>query len=271
LPGLWEVAVIHRKVKPATLGLVIAAALVCAPRIALAQEGAAEASHAPDGDSFEQIQSIIIPPVTNAPFTATVTAKWVRKLQDGSEVTTTNHRLVERDGSGRIFQERRWLVPDDGKHEPPVSRLDYSDPIDHVRYFCHPDRRICDELNYFMPASFPEVPVGPSPDHTRTLSRQDLGRNMFEGFDTVGTRETTTIQPGVIGNSRAVSITKEFWYSPELGVNLLVKRIDPRFGTQIFAVTGIQRAEPDPAAFNLPAGYKVVDQRRPRLGAAPSE
>jgi hypothetical protein len=219
------------------------------------------ASHAPDGNSFEQIQSIIIPPVINAPFTATVTAKLIRKLQDGGTMTKTNHRLVERDGSGRIFQERRWLVPAEGAQEPQISRLDFSDPITHVRYFCHPGRKICEETDYFMPDSFSEVAAGASADGTRTLTRKDLGRQAFEGFDTVGTLETTTIQAGVIGNDRPVAVTKEFWYSPELGVNLLVKREDPRFGTQIFAVTEVQRGEPNPAAFELPAGYKVVDQR----------
>jgi hypothetical protein len=56
----------------------------------------------------------------------------------------------------------------------------------------------------------------------------------------------------------------EFWYSALLGVNLVSKREDPRFGTENFEVTHISIGEPDSKLFDPPAGYRVVN-----LGKAP--
>jgi hypothetical protein len=58
-----------------------------------------------------------------------------------------------------------------------------------------------------------------------------------------------------------MKIEREFWYSPQLGFNLLSKRSDPRIGTQTFTVTDLTTSEPDPNLFNLPDGFNVVDQR----------
>jgi hypothetical protein len=62
--------------------------------------------HAPDADSFDRIVNITIPAVQHAPFSSVVTAEWTKTLEDGSTVTRHNHRVVLRDSSGRIYQER---------------------------------------------------------------------------------------------------------------------------------------------------------------------
>jgi hypothetical protein len=69
----------------------------------------------------------------------------------------------------------------------------------------------------------------------------------------------------VFGNDRKVSIEREYWYSPELGINLLSKRSDPRLGTQTFTATRLIVAEPDPKLFELPEGYHVIDRRETSL------
>jgi hypothetical protein len=73
------------------------------------------AGHAPDADTFEIINNIMIPAVQHAPFSSVVTAEWTKTLEDGSTLTRQNHRMVMRDGAGRIYQERRTLVPKGGK------------------------------------------------------------------------------------------------------------------------------------------------------------
>jgi hypothetical protein len=105
-------------------------------------------------------------------------------------------------------------------------------------------------------------PAGPlDKNGDRVLTRQDLGPNSMSGLDVTGTLETTTISIGVIGNDRPVSITKEFWYSPKLGLNLSVKRVDPRSGMETFTVSDISLAEPDPKYFAVPAGFTFNDHR----------
>lgn len=98
------------------------------------------------------------------------------------------------------------------------------------------------------------------------MTREDLGKSFVNGVEAVGTRETRTLNAGAIGNDRLISIVKEIWYSPQLGINVSVKRVDPRHGTQVINVTEISVAEPDPKYFRVPAGYTVVD--RPSSGRA---
>jgi hypothetical protein len=70
------------------------------------------------------------------------------------------------------------------------------------------------------------------------------------------------IPAGAIGNDRPVLTKREFWYSPKLGVNLISKRQDTRFGTQNFELTDIILGQPDPKLFELPVGSKVIDLRK---------
>ena len=227
----------------------------------ISAQGPQDALHAPDGNSFTRIVSIFIPPLPNAPFTATVSTEWTRMTSDGATVVVKNHRTVARDGRGRIFQERRRFVPADSNSPSLVFQLEFSDPVRHTLYICNPSSKVCDLYGYFAPVSEPTVPAGPIGDGKRYLSRADLGKSDIRGIETIGTRETITTNPGTVGNDREVSLTKEFWYSPKLGVNLVVKRMDPLQGTQLFTVSDIQLAEPDPRLFVYPASYKVVDRR----------
>ena len=167
-----------------------------------------------------------------------------------------------RDSHGRIFQERRRLVPKDSSDQPPLRFTEISDPLTHARYICRPGIHICDEMGYFAPVKMVTIPAGPLDKRgNRTLTRENLGNDNVSGLDVTGTRETMTIAIGVIGNDKPVSVTKEFWYSPQLGINLVVKRADPRSGTQTFTVSDISLAEPDPANFAVPSGFQVNNHR----------
>jgi hypothetical protein len=166
-----------------------------------------------------------------------------------------------RDNQGRIYQERRTLVPEGSSQESQVFRIEISSPVTHTKYFCDPSLRECELRNYDMPVTEPVVTAGEIANGTRYLSRASLGSKTMEGVETIGTRETITIQTGVIGNSAPVDSTKEFWYSPKLGLNMQVLRLDPLHGDQLFNVTDLKLAEPDSRLFVLPPGCKVVDLR----------
>jgi hypothetical protein len=97
-----------------------------------------------------------------------------------------------------------------------------------------------------------------------TMKSESLGTQIVSGFDAQGTRETTTLNGDRVGADRPLTITKEFWYSPKLGLNLSTKRIDPRAGIESFTVTDISTAEPDPALFELPATARIIDRRGSR-------
>jgi len=219
-----------------------------------------EVTHAPDGGTREMLVSIFIPPLANAPFTATVNTEWTRHLENGTTITIKNRRTVARDGAGRIYEERRYLSPDGDKHQTAIRQLEFSDPTSHEIYICNPSTHVCELNNYFASASMATAAVPGF--EANDLKREDLGHDTIGSLDTLGTRETTTIAPGTIGNDLPLARVKEFWYSPQLGVNLVVNRVDPRTGTANFRVTDISLGQPDPKLFAPPSDFSVVDARR---------
>ena len=222
-----------------------------------------------DGGSRQVLESIVIPPKPNAPFTATLHTEWIRSLPGSGTMTVENNRRISRDSSGRIYQERWILVPKNGKFKSQMNAIQISNPIEHTAYTCMmDDKKICRLVTYTPSASgvydlqsIQGPPPGPLADHSGYSTRVDLGHQTFVGVDTVGTRETVTVKPGTFGNDQEVTMSREYWYTSELAVNLVSKRSDPRFGTQEFTVTELNRAEPDGALFELPEGFTVVDQR----------
>ena len=96
--------------------------------------------------------------------------------------------------------------------------------------------------------------------HTKYETRtEELGTRDFEGVSAEGTRKTTIIPAGAIGNERPIEVVYERWYSKELGLVVYSKNTDPRFGEQTYKLINVVRAEPDPSLFSLPTGYKVTN------------
>jgi len=220
--------------------------------------------HAPDGGTRETFASIFIPSTPNAPFTATVNTEWVRQLRDGSNITLKNHRTIARDASGRIFEERRFFVSDDGKHESTVYQIEISDPATHQRYVCRPADHVC-RLEQFFARAAAGLPVAStSANKPGAPGIENLGMQTIAGLETIGTRETRLVETGMIGNDGPILEKREFWYSPKLGVNLITRREDPRFSTQQnFEVSDLTLGEPDAKLFEVPGGYRIIDLRKP--------
>jgi len=101
-------------------------------------------------------------------------------------------------------------------------------------------------------------------DHAEAKT-EDLGSQTIEGVLANGMRTTRTIPAGQIGNEKPLSIVTEVWTSPELKTIVYSKRSDPRMGEQVFRLTNIVRAEPDPSLFTVPANFKIVEGPKPIL------
>jgi hypothetical protein len=215
--------------------------------------------HAPDGGTRQRVESIQIPPATNAPFTAVVTTEWTRIMPDGSTGTMKNHRTVARDSLGRVFQERRNFAPDGDKRVTGIFELDYQDPTRHEMTVCRPDSRVCTVYKYDAPTTASVPKAGPMANGNGSVTVEDLGRRTIENVEVVGSREVTTLNVGVMGNEKPQPIVKEFWYSPQLQINVITKRFDPRASAvQNFEVGNISLAEPDARMFEPPVGYRMV-------------
>jgi hypothetical protein len=216
-------------------------------------------THAPDGGTWQRLQSIEIPPSTNAPFSAVVTTEWTKIMPDGSTGTMKNHRTVARDSLGRVFQERRYFSPDGDKQVTRISELDFLDPGRHEMSVCRPDTRVCSVYKYDAPTTASVPKAGALANGAGAATLEDLGRKTIENVEVVGSREVTTLGVGAIGNEKPQPIVKEFWYSPQLQINVITKRFDPRASAvQNFVVGNISLAEPDARMFEPPVGYRMV-------------
>ena len=223
--------------------------------------------HVEDGGVSELMESVAIPPKTKAPFSLTLQTEWVRTMADGGTITMVNQRRIARDSEGRIYQERRFLVPKNGKQESKVSAIQIADPNLHTLYNCFPlsPKHEC-ELKLYTPSPdaiyrFQGPPTGSLPNDIGSVIHEDLGKQLIDGVEATGTRESTIYNPGVFGNDRKMTIEREFWYSETLCINLISRRSDPRIGTQTFTATNVILSEPDPKLFELPSEYKIVDHR----------
>jgi hypothetical protein len=220
----------------------------------IALANAPTAQHAPDGGTRETLTSIAVPPLPNAPFSATVWTDWTKYLADRTILFVQNHRRIARDSAGRVFQERTTFGPEGSPHASQVWRTELAEPSTHTIAYCDNRTHVC-ELHQYVgpPATAPTSGTRPG------LVSQSLGSQTVEGLNLIGTRETQTVDPRIAGSDRPILVVKEFWYSPQLGVNVLTTRDDPRSGKEVFRATDIRFGEPDPSLFALPANASVID------------
>lgn len=224
------------------------------------------AVHMRDGGTREVMESIYIPPLAHAPFMGMLATEWSRPLAGGGSITLVNRRRVARDGNGRIYEERWGLVPKGGRAVSEINYTQIADPTQHTLYNCQVSRKICHLELYDEPLGGnyrKAVGVsGPLLNGEGYHLHEELGSGTTIGVNTIGYRETTTINAGVAGNDQPMVSLREFWYAPELGVNLLSKVETPQTGRQVFTFVELSTSEPDPQLFELPEGYAVVDERK---------
>ena len=94
-----------------------------------------------------------------------------------------------------------------------------------------------------------------------TAKKESLGTQTMEGVNVEGSRTTSTIEAGAIGNDRPIQVVSERWYSPELQTAVMTRHNDPRVGEEIFRLTNVRRGEPGAYLFQVPAGYQTVEQK----------
>jgi hypothetical protein len=231
--------------------------LTCVFICTLAAQEADEPSRGPDGGTEYFVNGVSVLPISGKPFSGRSETEWTRTLEDGSVVTTHLLTVITRDSQGRIYRERHKFVPVNSNEPSPLEAIRIFDPVAHTETFCRVATHLCNVTAYRGRTSFALRPPGLFDNGKRSLTRESLGNDVIEGINVVGTREDLTIAAGVVGNSQPLTVTREFWYSPDLQVNLAITRKDPREGMQTVRLSDLSRAEPDPALFKVPAGFVV--------------
>ncbi len=109
------------------------------------------------------IDGIFVTPIPNAPFTAKVDIISHEILPDGSINIRTTINHVARSSSGRIYNERRQLVPATFKGEPRLLSGHIYDPSNRLNIFYDPLTRLARE-NYPAAASTASRQRSPQPN-----------------------------------------------------------------------------------------------------------
>ncbi len=236
--------------------------------------------------------------VKGAPYSAEATTEHVQVLADGNRITQKSAARVYRDSEGRTRREQDFALFTTGAGAKAQKSVIINDPVAKTQYILEPEEQVArkmpqprveittknggketpggkpgkvdEDFEMFVPP--PPPPAGPGgPERVmvyrnsvqREGKTESLGNKVIDGISTEGTRITTVIPAGQIGNQGPLEIVNEKWYSPDLHVNIMTTFSDPRFGTTVYRLTNINRAEPDASLFQVPAGYKVEDEPHP--------
>lgn len=236
-----------------------------------------------------------VPAFSGAPFTADATTEFTQLLSDGNRIERRFSTSLARDGKGRTRSEQdvamlgplvvlqkgmNWsthtfsTTPAQQEPEPPRFTV-ITDPVDGVTYTL--DERMKEArrspakvaVQSVVQLNAQSIDLKKVADRMEMVARhgaasntlivEPLGTRQIEGVSAEGTRMTTTIPAGQIGNLNPINMVTERWFSKELQMAVLISRRDPRSGDTVYRLTNIVRAEPPPDFFTVPSDYRVVD------------
>lgn len=231
-------------------------------------------------------------PVKGAPFCATVTTEHTQVLADGNRIHTTDSSLLCRDSEGRTRREATLNLMGAAPQISTPKMITVVDPVAGFRYLLDSNNKIAQRMP-LPPNGGPAGDAGVPPKGERMMiyqgggpagpnvfffkqvmvnkpgedsgapapNTENLGDQTIDGIHATGTRVTTTIPAGKMGNEKPIVITSERWYSPELKVAVMTKHNDPWAGELTTRFTNVSTSEPDSSLFTVPSDYKVIDDK----------
>lgn len=201
--------------------------------------------------------------VTGKPFSATGVTDTTRILENGHRIVRHNVMKQYRDRQGRTRREQTLEALGPSSPVVPKAMIFIFDPVLHVNYVIDPEAGVA--RKFTAPQSYSAAELAPfstpSQDNQSSHSSQtrveELGKRLIEGLECSGTRTTTTLPKGTIGNDAAIVIVRETWFSADIEAVVLSKTLDPRFGTTDYHLTDLNRSEAPPDLFRVPASFKI--------------
>jgi hypothetical protein len=174
-------------------------------------------------------------------------------------VTSRTINQIARDNAGRIYNEVRREMPESFSGVPELLEVHIFDPQSRLNTYYDLQTHV---------ASQRVLSRSPSDLNARLLAvrkpqSKSLGTTLLNGIECQGTLKTYTTPPPGNATDKPVIVTDEFWYSGELQINILMHHTELPGGEKIAAVTEAKRGPPDPALFEVPEGYKIVDVTLP--------
>lgn len=234
-------------------------------------------------------ESMDVAPVKGAPFCATVTTEHTQTFADGNRIHTAENSNICRDSEGRTRREASLNLLGAGPQASAPKLITILDPVAGVRYMLDSENKVAHKMTLPQPGSAPDrgLPKGgevfvmrssggtAGPGFSTNMlyrkagldsnepapATENLGDQTIDGIHVTGTRITTTIPSGKMGNDKPIAVTSERWYSPELQATVMTKHEDPWAGELQTKFTNVNTSEPDPSLFVVPSDYKIVDDK----------
>jgi hypothetical protein len=238
--------------------------LVSLISFALASQSARTAISVPQAPRMTNVNGV--ESIAGQPFSADFDTERTQTLLDGSHIHTVQHQKFYRDGEGRIREEmftRQGLYYQEGPGV--LTSVMITDVVANVRYNLQLRNHAAQRSVVFVervqaptvprPVPTPAQQAQPQPKGTN----EPLGIQTIEGISAEGSRFTMTLPINAQGNDAPLTYSTEAWYSSEMGLQILQRMNDPRMGETVRHFTNIQRDEPDPSLFKVPADYTIKD------------
>jgi hypothetical protein len=219
---------------------------------------------APQAASAQPRLDVFVTPFPNAPFSGVIQVQRTFVDKDGNVSNYKTMRNIGRDTQGRIFNEVRTLEPLSFAGQPDVRGILIYDPQTRTSTHLNPQAHtfttgtVNRPPETVPPALLYASPTGTNLPQNPYLKEEDLGVHEIDGVSAHGVRETQII-PADTSSTREIQVTDEYWYSPDLRINLIIRHNDPRTGSVTMTVTQITRTDPDPSRFQIPEGYTPAD------------
>ena len=216
--------------------------------------------------------------VSNAPFTAQFTETSNLTDHQGSQGQRSSTSTVYRDSQGRVREELTLPTPPprppaatDSGGAPaapaaprgPRTIVTILDPVAHTVTHLNADRQtayvqnVPEDFFMHMQQRTERRESGRSPQHRRdNATTTDLGNKVMAGLSARGEQTTLTL-PAPDGGS-VHTMTRQNWFSPDMKIEVSSSETSDR-GTHSNTLTSLNKAEPNPALFQVPAGYTTTN------------
>jgi hypothetical protein len=211
----------------------------------------------PDVAAMSGVENMYVPPTPGRPFTGKSVVTWTSNDESSSHLAFMS--MLARDSSGKLYFESRRRMTASGEIQPRWNFI-LIDPKEETRTTCYVATKTC-RINAFLRAVYAKSEAAEDAPRASIMESVSLGTSVIDALTVEGTRETTSVTAGAYGNSEALVITRELWHSPELDLDVVIKKADPRSGNFVRKIEIVSRNEPDPEYFTIPKDYTFLDNR----------
>jgi hypothetical protein len=243
------------------------------------------------------IDDMGVEPAKGVPFCATVTTEHTQAFVDGNRIHTTESSSVCRDSEGRTRREATLNLLGAAAPSSAPKLITIVDPVAGYRYMIDSENKTAHRIpiaptanSASRKATFggppekgepgmlyqsvgtagPNIAVNRGDVFFKSAGRvsddpapatDSLGDQMLDGIHATGTRMTTTIPAGKMGNEQPIVVRSERWYSPELKATIMTKHTDPWVGELKTQFTNVSTSEPELSLFQVPSDFQIVDEK----------